>query len=69
MVDPGIHLRVALYEDPGKIVLSIFIERALELQDFAVFEVSVDHIQILIRSEHKCAKLTKFGTRRKTLFV
>ena len=31
MIDPGIHLRVALYEDFGKIVLSIFIERPLEL--------------------------------------
>ena len=69
MVDPRVHLRVTLYEDLGKIVLSIFIKRALELQDFAIFEIRVDHIQVLIRPEYESAKLTKFRTLRKTLFV
>ena len=68
MIDSGIHLRVALYEDLGKVVLSIFIERALELQDFAVFEIRVDHIQILIRTEYESAKLTERYTFEKDSF-
>src|SRR5437867_7307786 len=55
VIDPGIHLRVALYEDLGKIMLSFFIQRALELQDFAIFEICVDHIQILVRPEYEPA--------------
>jgi hypothetical protein len=31
MIDAGIHLGVALYEDLSKVVLSILIERAVEL--------------------------------------
>src|SRR5438046_3163639 len=69
MVDPWIHFSVAFYEDLGKIVLSIFIKRALELQDFAIFEICVDHIQVLIRPEYESAKLTKFGSPGKTFFV
>ena len=69
MIDPRVRLGVPLYEDLGKVVLLIFIERALELQDLAVFEIRVDHIQILIRSEYESAKLTKHDTLRKTFFV
>jgi len=35
MIDAGIHLGVALYEDFREVVLSIRIERAVELQDLA----------------------------------
>ena len=69
VIDSGIHLGVAFYEDVHKVVLSIFVERALELQDFAVFEIRVDDIQILIRPEYESAKLTKLDAFRKTLFV
>src|SRR5262249_31500166 len=69
MIDAGIHLSVALYEDCGKGVLPIFIERAFELQHLAVFEIRVDHIQVLIWPKHESAKLTKLNSLRKTLFV
>ena len=69
VIDAGIHLGVALYEDFRKVVLSIRIERAFELQDLAVLKICVDHIQILIRPEHEPAKFTKFDVIWKTLFV
>jgi hypothetical protein len=69
VIDSGIDLGVAFYEDVGKIVLSIFVERPLELQDLAIFEIRIDDIQILIRPEYEPAELTKFDALRKTLFV
>jgi hypothetical protein len=69
VIDSGIHLRVALYEDPCKVMLPIFIERALKLQDLAIFEIGVDHIEISVRSEYESPKLTKRDPRGKTLFV
>lgn len=58
---------MALYEDLSKVVLSILIERTVELQDLAVFEIRIDDIQILIRAKYESTKLTKFEARRKTL--
>ena len=69
MIDAGIHLGVPLYEDLSKVVLSILIERAVEFQDLAVFEIRIDDIQILIRSEYESTKLTKFDACRKTLLI
>src|SRR4029453_12501920 len=69
MIDAGIHLGVALYEDLSKIVLSILIERAVELQDFAVFEIRIHDVQIPIRAKYESTKLTKFDASRKTLLV
>ena len=69
MIDARIHLGVALYEDLSKVVLSILIECALELQDLAVFEIRIDDIQILIRAKYESTKLTKFDARRKTLLI
>jgi hypothetical protein len=69
VIDSGILVRVTLYEHSEKIVLPIFIERALKLQDFAIFEVGVDHIEILVWPEYKSPKLTKRNPRRKTVFV
>ena len=69
MIDAGIHLGMALYEDLSKVVLSILIERAVELQDLAVFEIRIDHIQILVRAKYESTKLTKFYARRKTLLI
>ena len=69
MVDARICLGVASYEDLGKVVLSILVERALELQDLAVFEIRIDDIQILIRAKYESTKLTKFDARRKTLLI
>ena len=69
MIDAGIYLGVALYEDLSKVVLSILIERAVELQDFAVFEIRIDDIQILIRAKYESTKLTKLDARRKTLLI
>ena len=51
VIDSGVPVSVSFYEGLDKIVLAIFIDRAPELQDFAVFEIRVDHIEILIRSE------------------
>ena len=45
MIDRGINVLMAFYEDAGKVVLPLLIARALELQDLAVFEVRIDHIQ------------------------
>src|SRR3954469_24013710 len=39
MIDAGIYLSVALCEDPGEVVSSILIKRAVEFQDLAVFEI------------------------------
>jgi len=69
VIDSGIDLGVAFYEDFGKVVLSIFVERPIELQDLAIFEIRIDDIQILIRPEYESAELTKFDVLRKTLFV
>jgi hypothetical protein len=69
MVDARICLSVASYEDLGKVVLSIGIERALELQDLAVFEIRIDDIQILIRTKYESTKLAKLDARRKTLLI
>jgi len=64
-----IHLGVALYKDLSKVVLSILIELAVELQDLAVFEIRIDDIQILIRAKYESTKLTKLDARRKTLLI
>jgi hypothetical protein len=69
MIDARINLRVASYEDLDEIVLPILVERALELQDLAVFEIRIDDIQILIRAKYESTKFTKFCARRKTLFI
>src|SRR4026208_1272442 len=69
MIDARIHLGVALYEDLSKVVLSSLIERAVELQDLAVFEIRIDDIQILIRAKYESTKLTKLDARRKTLLI
>ena len=69
MIDAGIHLGVAFYENLSKVVLSILIERAVELQYLAVFEICIDDIQILIRAKYESTKLTKFDARRKTLLI
>ena len=68
MIDARI-FGVPLHEDLSKVVLSILIERAIELQDLAVFEIRIDDIQILIRAKYESAKLTKFYAGRKTLLV
>jgi hypothetical protein len=69
MIDARIYLGLAFYEHLGKVVLSILVERAVELQDLAVFEIRIDDIQILIRTEYESAKLTKFDACRKTVLV
>jgi hypothetical protein len=53
MIDSRIHLGVRLYEDLRKVVLYILVERAVELQDLAVFEIRIGAIQILIRARHE----------------
>ncbi len=58
MIDPWIHVRVALHKDSGKIVLPIFIELALKLQNLAIFEVGVDDIQIFVWPEHESPQFT-----------
>ena len=60
---------VPLHKHFEKIVLSAFIERALKFQDLAIFEIRVDHVQIMIRSEYESAKLAKLDAFRKTFLV
>jgi hypothetical protein len=68
MIDAGI-FGVPLHEHFAKVVLSILVERAVELQDLAVFKIRIDHIQIVIRAKYESAKLTKFDARRKALLI
>src|SRR4029077_11660166 len=68
MIDAGI-FGVPLHEDVGKVELYILIERAVELQDLAVFEIRIDDIQILIRAKYESTKLTQFDACRKTLLI
>jgi hypothetical protein len=42
---------MALYEDSSKVMLPIFVKCALKLQNFAIFEIGVDYVQIPIRPE------------------
>jgi len=42
---------------------------ALKLQDLAIFEIRVDHIQILVWPKYESSKLTKRDFRSDTLFV
>ncbi len=68
MIDAGI-FGVSFHEHFAKVVLSILVERAVELQDLAVFEIRIDDIQILVRAKYESTKLTKFDARRKTLLI
>ena len=53
MIDPGIQVCVALHENTEKVVLPIFVRHAFKLQDFAVFEIRVDDVEVPVRSEHE----------------
>jgi hypothetical protein len=55
MVDSGVHVRVAFYKNFSKVVLPVFVRRALKLQDLAVFEIRVDHLQVPVWPEHESA--------------
>ena len=60
MIDPRVSVRVALYKNTGKVVLPIFVECAGKLQNLAIFDICVDHVQILVRPKRESAKFTKF---------
>src|ERR1041385_667816 len=40
MIDPRVQVRVALYKNTSKVVLPIFVERAVKFQNLAYFEYS-----------------------------
>jgi hypothetical protein len=69
MIDPRVQVRVALYKNTGKVVPPIFVEGAVKLQNLAIFEIRVDHVQILIWPKRESAKFTKSDTLRNALFV
>ena len=53
MVDPGIQVRMALHENTEKVVLPIFVKCASKFQNFAVFEIRVDDVEVPVRPEHE----------------
>jgi hypothetical protein len=57
---------VSHHEDLSEVVLSILIERAVELQNLAVYEIRIDDVQILIRAKYES---TKLDDRRETLLI
>src|SRR6476620_7711873 len=60
VVDARIEIRMALHKDADKLMLPIFVELALKLQDLAIFAIGVDHIKIFVRPEHESPQFAKF---------
>ena len=69
MIDPRVQVRVALYKNTSKVVLPIFVESAVKLQNLAIFEICVDHVQILVWPKRESPKFTKSDIFGNALFV